>query len=114
MSTQTGLAGRLLPLLGITALLTGGALLGGCASKEEKPDAVLQELVMQFPGHYDNSVQVQSDVAKGIQPPHEALALDIVPIEAIMLGEKAADIILGRVPLAARNSADTSAADAHA
>ena len=31
----------------------------------------------------------------------------------IMLGEKAADIILGRVPLAARNSRDT-AADAHA
>ncbi len=39
-----------------------------------------------FPGHYDNSTQVQSDIANG-RPPHEALALDIVPIEAIMIGE---------------------------
>lgn len=67
--------------------LVAGLLLGGCASNEEKPDVALQELVQMFPGHYDNTAQAQSDVAHGVQPPHEALALDIVPIEAIMIGE---------------------------
>jgi hypothetical protein len=61
--------------------------LAGCASTKEKLDTDLQELVMMFPGHYDNTAQVQADMARGAQPPHDALALDIVPIEAIMLGE---------------------------
>src|SRR6266702_8334681 len=61
--------------------------LTGCASTEEKPDVALQELILMFPGHYDNTAQVEADIAHGIQPPHEALALDIVPIEAIMIGE---------------------------
>jgi hypothetical protein len=74
----------------------GKALLGcwviavalcGCASTQQKADEDLQELVTMFPGHYDNSAQVQSDRARGLQPPHEAVALDIVPIEAIMIGE---------------------------
>jgi hypothetical protein len=63
-------------------------VLAGCASTEEKPDVALQELVMMFPGHYDNTAQVQSDIARGVQPPHEALALDIVPIDAIMIADK--------------------------
>lgn len=58
----------------------------GCASTEEKPDVALQDLVAMFPGHYDNTAQVQSDLARGLTP-HEAVALDIVPIEAIMIGE---------------------------
>lgn len=70
----------------IACLAAGCMLLSGCASTEEKPDVAVQELVAMFPGHYDNSAQVQADIAKGL-PPHEALALDIVPIEAIMLGE---------------------------
>jgi hypothetical protein len=61
--------------------------LGGCASTNEKPDVVLQELVLMFPGHYDNTAQVEADIAHGVQPPHEALVLDIVPIEAIMIGD---------------------------
>ncbi|MFL6602067.1 MAG: chromophore lyase CpcT/CpeT [Steroidobacteraceae bacterium] len=61
--------------------------LAGCASTKEKPDVALQELVLMFPGHYDNTAQVEADIAHGVQPPHEALALDIVPIEAIMIGE---------------------------
>jgi CpeT/CpcT family (DUF1001) len=61
--------------------------LTGCASTEEKPDAALQELVLMFPGHYDNTAQVEADIAHGVQPPHEALMLDIVPIEAIMIGD---------------------------
>ena len=61
--------------------------LTGCASTEEKPDVAMQELVLMFPGHYDNTAQVEADIAHGVQPPHEALALDIVPIEAIMIGD---------------------------
>jgi hypothetical protein len=61
--------------------------LSGCASTQEKPDVAMQELVLMFPGHYDNSAQVEADIAHGVQPPHEALTLDIVPIEAIMIGE---------------------------
>jgi len=62
-------------------------VLAGCASTKENPDAALQELVLMFPGHWDNTAQVQADIAHGVQPPHEALALDIVPIEAIMIGD---------------------------
>jgi hypothetical protein len=67
-------------------LVAACLLLAGCASTEEKPDVAMQDLVAMFPGHYDNTAQVQSDIARGV-PPHEALALDIVPIEAIMIGE---------------------------
>jgi CpeT/CpcT family (DUF1001) len=63
-------------------------VLAGCASTEEKPDVALQELVIMFPGHYDNTAQVESDIARGVHPPHEALALDIVPIDAIMIADK--------------------------
>jgi hypothetical protein len=69
------------------AVAIGCLALAGCASTQEKPDATLQEVVMMFPGHYDNTAQVDADTAHGVQPPHEALVLDIVPIEAIMLGE---------------------------
>ena len=80
-------------LFGSAAIEMAGAVamaclaLTGCASTEEKPDVAMQELVLMFPGHYDNTAQVEADLAHGVQPPHEALALDIVPIEAIMLGE---------------------------
>ena len=71
----------------IGCVLIAGAMLAGCASKEPKADIEVLELVQMFPGHYDNTAQVQADMAKGVQPPHEALALDIVPIEAVMIGE---------------------------
>jgi CpeT/CpcT family (DUF1001) len=72
----------------IGCVVLAGALLSGCAgNKGPKPDVELQELIQMFPGHYDNTAQVQSDIARGLQPPHEALALDIVPIEAVMIGE---------------------------
>jgi hypothetical protein len=80
-------------LVGSLAIEMAGAMamacmaLTGCASTEEKPDVAMQELVLMFPGHYDNSAQVEADIAHGVQPPHEALTLDIVPIEAIMIGE---------------------------
>src|ERR1700759_1078382 len=57
------------------------------AAKPEKPEVILQEVVQLIPGHYDNTAQVQSEMAQGVKNPHEAVTLDIVPIEAIMLGE---------------------------
>jgi hypothetical protein len=71
----------------VGCFLIAGAMLAGCASKGPSPDVELQELIQMFPGHYDNTAQVQADIAKGVQPPHEALALDIVPIDAVMIGE---------------------------
>jgi hypothetical protein len=62
-------------------------LLSGCASKHSDPDVDLRELVALYPGHYDNIAQSQSDMAHGVQPPHDALVLDIVQIEAPMIGE---------------------------
>lgn len=53
----------------------------------EKPEVVLNELVQMFPGHYENTAQVQAEIAHGVQSPHEAIVLDIVPIEAIMIGD---------------------------
>jgi hypothetical protein len=70
----------------ISCVLLAAAIASGCASKEPKPDVELQELVQMLPGHYDNTAQVQTDISKGL-PPHEALALDIVPIDAIMIGD---------------------------
>jgi hypothetical protein len=64
---------------------TAGA--GDKSEKSEKPEVLLQEVVQLMPGHYDNTAQVQSEAAQGIKNPHEAVTLDIVPIEAIMLGE---------------------------
>jgi CpeT/CpcT family (DUF1001) len=64
-----------------------GLLLAGCGSKEPKPDVEMQELIQMLPGHYDNTAQVQADIAKGVNPPHEALVLDILPIDAVMIGE---------------------------
>jgi CpeT/CpcT family (DUF1001) len=74
-------------LLGCLAIAMACLALSGCASTQEKPDIALQELVLMFPGHYDNTAQVEADIAHGVQPPHEALVLDIVPIEAIMIGD---------------------------
>ncbi len=61
----------------------------GCASKGPVPDADLKELTQLLPGHYDNQAQVQADDHQGVRPPHDALALDIVPIDAPMIGQNA-------------------------
>lgn len=70
-------------------LVAASLFLAGCAHKKDSinPDVEVSELIQMLPGHYDNAAQVQSDIAKGINPPHEALTLDIVPIDAVMIGE---------------------------
>ena len=69
------------------AMALGCLMLPIHAGAGEKAEEVLQELVQTFPGHYDNTAQVQDEIARGAQPLHEAVVLDIVPIEAIMLGD---------------------------
>jgi CpeT/CpcT family (DUF1001) len=56
-------------------------------SKGPKPEEELQELMQWFPGHYDNTAQVQADIHQNVQPPHDALAIDIVAIDAPMVGD---------------------------
>ena len=68
------------------ALTVVGFLAAGGAGAGENPHVTLQELVQMFPGHYDNTAQVQGEIARGV-PQHEAVVLDVVPIEAIMIGD---------------------------
>ena len=78
---------RLLGIKGLMGCVLASVLLAGCASsKEPKADVEILELTQMYPGHWDNTAQVQAEMAKGV-PPHEAIVLDIVPIEAIMLGD---------------------------
>ncbi|HZO22246.1 MAG TPA: chromophore lyase CpcT/CpeT [Steroidobacteraceae bacterium] len=73
--------------------LARGLFLLACLSvaawgnKGPKPEEELQELLQWFPGHYDNNAQYQADVRQNVQPPHDALAVDIVPIDAPMIGD---------------------------
>jgi hypothetical protein len=67
------------------ALIASLLLVGSASGKEPKAEVEILELVQMFPGHWDNTAQVQEETAKGVRP-REALVLDIVPIEAIMLG----------------------------
>lgn len=71
----------------LTAATFACCVLAGTAGAREKPEEILQELLQMLPGHYDNTAQVQSELAQRAQTPHEAVVLDIVPIEAIMIGD---------------------------
>ena len=71
----------------LTAATFACCILAGPAGARDKPEEILQELLQMFPGHYDNTAQAQSELAQGVQTPHEAVVLDIVPIEAIMIGD---------------------------
>ena len=78
---------RIGSILFLCCAAAAGLTLGGCASNEPSPDVQLQELIQLLPGHYDNTAQVQAELARGVQPPHEALALDIVQIDAPIIGD---------------------------
>ncbi len=72
-----------LRLLGMIWLL----LPGGDALAKSNPEVDLQELVGMFPGHYNSVAQNRADATRGVRPAHEALVLDIVQIEAPMIGD---------------------------
>ncbi len=70
--------------LGCLAL---AALSSSCATQQKTRDAELTELLVLLAGHYDNTGQVQSDLQHGVRPPHDPLALAIVPVDNPLIGE---------------------------
>ncbi len=62
-------------------------MLGACANQQKANDADMAELLVQLAGRYDNTGQVQADVQHGVHPPHDALALVIVPVDDPLIGE---------------------------
>ena len=71
-------------LLGFIALLTG------CAENKQRVyEEDLARMSRWLPGTYDNTAQARADVQKGVRPPHDAVALAIVPVESVSIGRNA-------------------------
>jgi hypothetical protein len=62
-------------------------LLIACADQQKARELDLAELLGLIAGHYDNAAQVEADARRGLHPPHDALALDIVPVDDPLIGE---------------------------
>ncbi len=61
-------------------------LLGGCASQEKLREEELTQLLAWLPGRYEGGAQGDSDTRRGLQPPHEHIALIIVRVYTPQLG----------------------------
>jgi len=71
-------------LLGFALLMTG------CAENKQRIyEQDLQRIGTWLPGMYDNTPQARMDVQKGVQPPHDAVELAIVPLQSISIGRNA-------------------------
>jgi hypothetical protein len=57
----------------------------GCKSESPHREADLARIDDWLPGRYDNQAQIAEDRRAG-RPPHEALALSVVPIDALQMG----------------------------
>jgi CpeT/CpcT family (DUF1001) len=74
-----------------TALLCGalsaGAVLLGCAAHREEKSQELDfaQMMRWLPGTYSSTAQHDEDVKAG-KPPHEALAIAIVPVDSPIMG----------------------------
>src|SRR5213082_2312902 len=80
-----------------TAMVVLG-LLGACADESKLRESELTQLLGWLPGRYDNTAQADSDPQRGVQPPHDRIALIIVRVYTPRLGhhvfyaqERAAD-----------------------
>jgi CpeT/CpcT family (DUF1001) len=95
MGEQTESCGRaradVVSLMGCMLCVGAGSLLVACAaqrqSKEHEVD--LAQITRWLPGNYNNNAQHDSDVRAGKKPPHEALAISIVPIDSPIMGAHA-------------------------
>ena len=67
-------------------LLAGLLLLGGCADQTKVHEDELTQLLAVFPGHYDNTAQVEADTRAHPGPPHDAIALTITHVYTPRLG----------------------------
>ena len=70
-----------------TALVAGAAALCSCTSQTQLREAELDQLLHWLPGQYNNSLQVKDDVAHRLRPPHEALALSVLPVDDDLIGK---------------------------
>jgi hypothetical protein len=61
-------------------------LLSGCASARKEREAELGQIAAWLPGDYDNSLQIEADKQKGVQP-HEPLAISIVQVYAPIISK---------------------------
>jgi hypothetical protein len=66
--------------------LAGLLLLGGCTDQTKVHESELTELLALFPGHYDNTAQVEADTRAHVHPPHDAIALTITHVYTPRLG----------------------------
>src|SRR5215469_12214739 len=57
----------------------------GCASQSPHRDVELAQIDEWLPGRYDNQAQIAADRRTG-RPPHEPLALSVVPVDALQMG----------------------------
>lgn len=69
-----------------TAAVLLSLLFAGCASSSKLQEEQLIELLQWLPGEYDNTAQAQADREHGL-PPHEELAVVIVPVYAARIGD---------------------------
>jgi hypothetical protein len=65
--------------------LAGLLLLGGCTDQTKVHEGELTELLAVFPGHYDNTAQVEADTRAHTHPP-DAIALTITHVYTPRLG----------------------------
>ena len=61
-------------------------LLGACADQTKLRESELTQLLGWLPGKYDNTAQADSDPQRGVQPPHDRIALIIVTVYTPRLG----------------------------
>ena len=70
------------------AIAAAAALSGGCATTSKSHDAEgeLVQVLQWLPGSYDNREQMSADRRAGHEP-HASLALDIVSVDSLLLGD---------------------------
>ena len=61
-------------------------LLGGCTDQTKVHEDELTQLLAVFPGHYDNTAQVEADTRAHPGPPPDAIALTITHVYTPRLG----------------------------
>lgn len=80
-------ASRPLPRVAVALMLVALASLVACADQQKVREGELAELLVQLAGRYDNTGQVRTDIQQGVRPPHDALALVLVPVDNPGIGD---------------------------
>jgi hypothetical protein len=84
-AAQPGL--QRLPRARVALMCIAVASLGACTDQQKVREGEMAELLVQLAGRYDNSGQVRADVQHGVRPPHDALAIVLVPVDNPGIGE---------------------------